>query len=57
MEENVLALLDDSSDSKHTPDANDDRIGFLEAARSSCIVTKLLQQRNFFSFVSFKLEI
>ncbi|KAL3596482.1 hypothetical protein D5086_008119 [Populus alba] len=25
MEENVLALLDDSSDSKHTPDANDDR--------------------------------
>ncbi|KAL9346575.1 hypothetical protein Peur_061428 [Populus x canadensis] len=40
IEENLLAILDSASDSKHTPDANDDRLAFLEAVRSACIVNE-----------------
>ncbi|XP_011045883.1 PREDICTED: uncharacterized protein LOC105140669 isoform X2 [Populus euphratica] len=40
IEENLLAILDSVSDSKHTPDANDDRLAFLEAVRSACIVNE-----------------
>ncbi|KAI9385378.1 hypothetical protein POPTR_011G062100v4 [Populus trichocarpa] len=40
IEENLLAILDSASDSKHTPDANDDRLAYLEAVRSACIVNE-----------------